>query len=168
MRKATSSFNPVLLLITVQVELQKQYPRTTSKRRMYPWIPTKYLFFPALLLPKLNFSRFRPCIAKCSLKTALAAILLSFLGGWEKRKELRKTLRILQTMVNVTYCRWQPQSKQEIGLETSRGSFWLCVFVILCCGFFMSLSWNQVLFSFPFIMVFTDHFPYTFKVSAFI
>lgn len=115
MKKRTGSFQPWLIVSHSSNGVSKK--KNSSKR----CIPASELKAP--LLPKLNFSSFRPCIAKQSLKTTPFTILL-FLGEWEKGKEQRKAFReqkrteklcILQTMVSLTYCWWQPESNKEVG-----------------------------------------------------
>lgn len=87
-KKELALSNPDLLSVTVRMEFQNN----ASKR----CIPASELKAP--LLPKLNFSRFRQCIAKQPLKTTLFTILLFWGNGKresnrEKHSENKKEQR---------------------------------------------------------------------------
>ena len=140
----------------------KKKKKTTSKRCIPPselnTLASHLPFCPSIsALNFMNFSSFTPCIAKRSLKTTSVAILLSFWGSRKREKNQEKYYAFFRPWFNLIYCWQRPQSKQKVGLETSRGSFWLCIFVILYWGFLISLSWNQVMTRFCFIMVLPGH-----------
>lgn len=83
MKKRTGSFQPWLIVSHSSNGVSK---KNCSKR----CIPASELKAP--LLPKPNFSSFRPWIAKESLKTTLFTILLSF-GGMGKGKGTEKSIQ---------------------------------------------------------------------------
>lgn len=98
----TSSNHPSKANYSLQNEKKnRQFPTLTYCQSQFEWsfkkkncskrcIPASELKAP--LLPKPNFSSFRPCIAKESLKTTLFTILLSF-GGMGKGKGTEKSIQ---------------------------------------------------------------------------